>query len=116
MFKCVIFKRRKVPEWIPAAQNLNQMKECGLESWLTEQKERQTLLEAMLQDFNEGRSMSLYCKAASRMPTESIRKAIKETKEKMAREKIDKSDIKSKAAIFKAILRDLTSGMKPILD
>jgi hypothetical protein len=116
LFECAIFKRRKVPEWVPAAENLNQIKERGLENWLNEQKERQALLEGMLHDFNEGRSMSLYCKAASRMPTDSIRAAIKEAKEKMAREKIDKSDLKSKARIFKEILKDLISRLKLNLD
>jgi hypothetical protein len=47
IFDCIIFMRRKVLEWIPAADNLNQIKEVGLESWLREQKERQVLLEEL---------------------------------------------------------------------
>ena len=54
--------RRKVAEWIPAADNLRQIKEVGLENWLREQKKRQALLEELIQNYNEGRSMNLYCK------------------------------------------------------
>jgi hypothetical protein len=107
VFHCEIFLRRKVTDWIPAADNLRQIKEVGLESWLNEQRERQALVEKLLQDYNEGRSMSYYCKACSRMTTESINRAIKEAKKKLVSEKVAESDVKSKAKILKALLKDL---------
>lgn len=106
VFNCPIFVRRKVAEWIPAAESLRQIKDRGLKSWLREQKKRQALLEGLLRDCNEGRSMSLFCKVCARMPVDSIGKAIEEAKEKLASEKIDKSDMKSKARVFKAIIKD----------
>ena len=54
IFDCPIFLRRKVAEWTPAADNLRQIKEVGLENLLKEQKERQTLVEELLQNYNEG--------------------------------------------------------------
>lgn len=116
IFHCAIFLRRKVVEWIPAADNLRQIKEVGLKSWLNEQKERQALLEALLENYNEGRSMSLYCKACARMPIDLINKAIKEAKEKLAGEKVDQSDVKSKARILKAGIKDLAVKAKINLD
>jgi len=107
IFNCPIFLIRKVVEWIPAADNLRQIKEAGLESWLREQEERRELLEELLENYNEGRSMSLYCKVCARMPIDLINKAIKEAKEKLAGEKINKSDMKSKAKLLKTILKDL---------
>ncbi|MEW6620637.1 MAG: DUF3795 domain-containing protein [bacterium] len=107
IFSCEIFQRRKVTEWIPAADNLRQIKEVGLEHWLQEQKERQRLVEELLQNYNEGRSMNFYCKVCERMSLELINKAIKEAKEKLVREKVDKSDIKSKAKVLKGIMKDL---------
>ena len=86
IFNCPIFLRRKVVEWIPAADNLHQIKEAGLESRLREQKERQALLEELLQNYNEGRSMNLYCKICARMSIEMINKGLKESKEKLAGE------------------------------
>ena len=113
---CPIFLRRKVAEWIPAADNLRQIKEVGLKSWLREQKERQALLEELLQNYNEGRSMNLYCKVCVRMPIDLINKVIKEAKEKLGIEKINKSDMKSKAKVLKARVKDLASKASINLD
>ena len=106
VFRCEIFTRRKVSEWIPAADNLRLIKKAGLNNWLNEQRERQALVEELLRNYNEGRSMSFYCIACSRMTIESINKAIKETKKKHSSEKIDVSDIKSKAKILKEVIKD----------
>jgi hypothetical protein len=114
VFRCDIYSRRKVSEWIPAAGNLRRIKKAGLKNWLNEQRERQALVEELLQDYNEGRSMSFYCKVCSRMEIESINKAIKETKNKLLREKVDESDMKSKAKILKTAIRD--SALKANVD
>jgi len=107
IFNCKIFIRRKVVEWIPAAENLRQIEEVGLENWLKEQRERQTLVEELLQNYNEGRSMSFYCKTCTRMPINLINKAMKEAKKKIVSEEIDNSDIKSKAKILKSTIKDM---------
>jgi len=109
IFSCPVFLRRRVEGWIPAAHNLRQIGESGLESLLREQEERQALLEELLQYYNEGRSMALYCKACARMPIDLINKAIEEAKERIAAEKVDKSDIKSKARVLKAVIKVLAS-------
>ena len=116
IFDCPIFVRRKVVEWIPAAQNLRQIKDRGLESWLREQEERQALLEGLLRDYNEGRSMSLFCKVCARMPIDLINTAIEEAKEKLTGEKVDKSDIKSRARVLKAVIKDSASQVDINLD
>lgn len=51
--------------------------------------------------------MSFYCKACSRMPSELITRAIKGAQEKLEREKADEIDMKSKAKILKAMIKDL---------
>jgi len=107
IFNCEIFVRRKVTEWIPAADNLRQVKEFGLENWLKEQKERQSLLEELLQNYNEGRSMSFYCKACTMIPINLVNDAMKESKKKIAREKINNSDLKAKAKIMKSAIKDI---------
>ena len=94
-------------EWIPAPDNCRQIKEAGLESWLNKQMERQTILEELLQNYNEGRSMAFYCKACAKMPVDLIHRAINEAKESISSEKADQSDVKSKAKVFKATLKDL---------
>jgi len=109
VFSCAIFTRRKVAEWIPAAANLSQIKEIGLENWLKDQKERQRLVEELLENYNEGRSMSLYCKVCARMPIELVNSAITQSKKELAGKQVDQSDVKSKAKILKAIIKDLDS-------
>ena len=106
IFSCAIFTRRKVAEWIPAAANLSQIKEIGLENWLRDQEQRQGLVEELLQNYNEGRSMSLYCKACARMPIEFINSTIIESEKELASKQADESDVKSKAMILKAIITD----------
>ena len=51
--------------------------------------------------------MSFYCKICARMPIDSINKSIKEAKVKFDSEIVDKSGIKSKAKIIKAVIKDL---------
>ena len=57
--------------------------------------------------------MNLYCKVCARMPIDLINRAIKQAKEKLTREKIDNSDLKSKAKALKTIIKDsaLTAGI-----
>ena len=107
VFRCEIFSRRKVAEWIPAADNLLQIKEGGLKRWLEEQSEKQALLERLLQHYNEGRSMSFYCKACARMQIALINEAIEEAKKKLASERVNKADVKSRANIVKMTIREL---------
>jgi hypothetical protein len=103
-------KKRKFlkdPGWIPAPHNLRTIKKVGLEKWLEEQKKRQALLEVLLQNYNEGRSMSFYCKACSRMSVELINKAVKEANKKLVDEDAYKTDIKLKAKFLKLVIKYL---------
>jgi len=107
VFTCAILTRRKVAEWIPAADNLRQINKDGLANWLKGQRERQRLVERLLQDYNEGRSMSLYCRACARMPIKLINSAITESKKQLAGKQVDDSDLKAKAKILRATIKDL---------
>ena len=82
--------------------------------WLKEQRRRRLLLEHLLEDYNEGRSMSFYCLATLLMPPELIDEAISELKEKLASNQIDGSDIKAKAKALRGIIQSLAqeSGLE----
>ena len=90
-----------------AEENLEKIKKFGLEKWLEEQRQRQALFEELLQNYNEGRSMSFYCKACTRMSVNLINEVLEEAKKKIMSEKIDKSNIKSRAKILKSIIKDM---------
>jgi len=82
--------------------------------WLKEQRRRRLLLENLLANYNEGRSMSFYCLATLLMPPELIDEAISELKEKLASNQIDGSDIKAKAKALRGIIQSLAqeSGLE----
>ena len=53
--------------------------------------------------------MSLYCKACARMPIKLINSAITEAAKELANNEAAESDVKSKAKILKAVIKDLAS-------
>jgi hypothetical protein len=112
LFECSIYLRRKVVEWIPAAANLGQIKASGLRPWLAEQMARQALVEALLRDYNEGRSMSFYCKACARLPVEAIQGAMSCAQGEILREDIAEADLKSRARRMKAALQEAAERLE----
>lgn len=107
IYNCKIFKRRKVEEWIPAAENLRQIQRIGIEGWLNEQIERQELVEELMQKYNEGRSASLFCMVSSRMSIMMIKRAVDDTESEMLMRKINRNDKKAKAKIMRTIINRL---------
>jgi len=85
------------------------IRRIGLGGWLKEQKKRRLILEEILNRYNEGRSMTLYCTAAALMSINSLREAITRTKEIIVERKVENSDLKTKAKILKSIIQDLAS-------
>jgi hypothetical protein len=106
IFKCEIFVRRKVTAWIPAGDNLAQIKKIGLERWLERQIERQALAEDLLENYNEGRSANFICKACARMPVNLIWEAVEESNREITLKKIGTSDRNNRAKILKSAIRD----------
>ena len=93
----------------PALPNLNRIREAGLETYLEEQRERRLLVEHLLANYNEGRSMSFYCAACALMPPALIRQAIGEMERMLASEQVDGSNLKAKAKAMRAVVQDLAS-------
>lgn len=116
LFKCDIFLRRKVITWTPAAENLRQIKAGGVAHWLPEQIARQALLAELLRNYNDGRSMSFYCKVGARLSMDLIQNALVTAEEQIAAEKVVASDVKSKARILKTILKDIAARVNLNLD
>ncbi|ODS35276.1 MAG: hypothetical protein A7316_01920 [Candidatus Altiarchaeales archaeon WOR_SM1_86-2] len=99
-------RRQKDPKgWILPDENLKDIKH-GREDWLKEQIERRLLAEKMLENYNEGRSMSFYCKSCTKLPVDLIEEAIGKAEKKFESDGIEKADIKTRAKILKAIIKD----------
>ena len=85
----------------------DRIKKLGLDNWLKGQRERRLLVENLLDNYNDGRSMSFYCKVCivSPVPVEVINRTIEEARGKFVSNKISDSDRKSRARILKSIIK-----------
>lgn len=111
-YPCERYKRRGWGEdqWSRTAQdNLNSIKNNGMERWLEEQRERRLAMTELLDNYNDGRSMSFYCSACIVMSISLINQAIDEMKQKLSDNHIDNSDVKAKAKVLRAIIQELAS-------
>ena len=89
--------------------NLKFIKKHGIEEFLSEQKKRQKLLERMLEQFNEGRSRTRYCVAATLLPIKALKKSLDLAKKKVKEKGVKDADLRSKAKILKEILNDIAA-------
>jgi hypothetical protein len=94
--------------------NLRFIKKQGIKEFLNEQTKRQEFLGQMLEQFNDGRSRSFYCVAATLLPLEALKKSL-DLSERKAKEKgAENKDIKNKAKILKENLNETAS--KELID
>jgi len=89
--------------------NIAYIKQNGIENYVRELKKRMELLKNILEEFNEGRSKSFYCTAATLLSVEAIKESISFAKEKAKAHGIGSQDIKSKARILKETLRNFAA-------
>jgi hypothetical protein len=86
--------------------NLNFIKEHGIESFIYNQKKRILLLEKLLQDFDDGRSKSYFCKATALLDIKSLEDILNKADQKEKSDKIRATDIKTKNKIVKDFLNE----------
>jgi len=79
--------------------NIAFIHENGLGEFERVQKRREELLKDMMEEFNEGRSKTYYCIAATVMEIEELEAALKQ-----ARAKAENLDLKGKAKLLHSIL------------
>jgi len=79
--------------------DLNFIEKYGIEKFEEQQRIREHLLTEMLREFNEGRSKSYYCIAASVMKIEELQNALNQ-----ARKYSNGLDIKGKSKLMHSIL------------
>lgn len=89
--------------------NLNYIQENDVENHVHKLEKRMELFEEMLRGFNEGRSKSFYCVAATLLPVESLTGSIDSAKKKVGILGIGEEDIKSKARILKESIHNVAA-------
>jgi hypothetical protein len=75
------YRRMESPSYPPARKmraNLAFIKEKGIEEFLRRQARRIALLEAMLADYDDGRSRSFFCRSAALLDVAALERALDE--------------------------------------
>ena len=93
----------------PMLGNLDRIRQAGLETYLAEQRERRLLAEQLIANYNEGRSMTLFCTAAALLPPERLHQAVREMEQVLANGQEDASDIKAKAKVMRSLIKEHAS-------
>lgn len=95
--------------------NLNSIKETGIMAFLTQQNKRITLLETMLENFNEGRSKSFFCIATALLPINDLEQSLNKSQLKIKNDGISAEDLKTKSKVLKECLNHYANKRKIIL-
>ncbi len=87
--------------------NLNFIKEHGIKEFIDQQKTRIKLLERMIENFDDGRSRSFFCKAACLLDLTSLESSLNKEIQKIKTDNIKMDDTKVKAKILKENLKKI---------
>ncbi len=87
--------------------NLNFIKEYGIERFIEQQKKRIKLLETMIENFDDGRSRSFFCKATALLDLKNLEDSIDKAIQKMRSDNIKPNDTKIIARILKDIINEI---------
>lgn len=102
------------PSYKRVMPNLNFIKEHGIEKFVELQKKRIKLLETMIEDFDDGRSRSFFCKAATLINITSLENSLDKATQRIKTDNIKLDEIKIRAQILKEVLNEivLKSGVE----
>ncbi len=64
----------------------------------------------MLNNFNDGKSRTFFCRAAALLDLKNLEKSLNRAARKIKTDKIKKTDVKSKAKILKEIISETASN------
>jgi len=90
--------------------NISFIQRKGMEEFEKQQKTREQLLRAMLKEFNEGRSKTLYCIAATVLDIGELESVLEE-----ARKKSYGLDLKEKSEIMHSLLNEIANKKNYLL-
>ena len=96
------------PSYKKVMVNLHYIREHGIERFIGQQKKRIELLETMIADFDDGRSRSFFCKAATLLDLTNLRNSLDEATRKITSGQIN--DVKNRAKVIKTILNEYALG------
>jgi len=87
-----------------AHPNLIFVRKHGIEKFIEQQRERISLLEVMLKNFDDGKSKSFYCIAATLLPITDLETSLNKAEQKIKADKIRTDNAKTMSKILKVFL------------
>jgi len=85
-------------------ENQQFIQEYGIAKFMEQQELRIKMLQGMLENYNDGRSKTLYCLAATLLSSYGLNKALAEADLVVQLEGVGENDLKNRAKILKSIL------------
>jgi hypothetical protein len=92
--------------------NLDFIKEHGINKFMDQQKRRIKLLGRMIDNFDDGRSRSFFCRAACLHDLASLASAVNEAIRRIKEHNIKRDDIKVRAKVLKGMLSQGTCTLR----
>ena len=87
--------------------NLNFIKINGIIKFIEQQRSRIKLLQTMIKSFDDGRSRSFFCKAATLLDLTGLTSSLDKATQKIKTDKIKQNDVKKKAQNLKEIINEI---------
>lgn len=103
------YQARDLPGYPPDRnifRNLNFIKEHGIKRFVQQQRKRIRLLEKMIDNFDDGRSRSFFCRTAALLDLTHLERSLKEATRRIKTEGIKPTDMKSKARLLRGLLNE----------
>ena len=97
------------PPYRKIMPNLNFIKEHGIKKFIEQQGRRIELLERMIENFDDGRSKSFYCRAATLLSVRDLEIALNKTEQRIEADKLRSDDIKTRSKILRGFLDDFAA-------
>ena len=95
------------PSYKVVMRNHNFIKKHGIKEFVGRQKKRIKLLERMIENFDDGRSRSFFCRAACLFDLRSLENSLNKAILKVKTDKVEADDTKTKAKILKQNLSEI---------
>ena len=117
-FPCSKFKDTKeyqaletssYPPYRKIIPNLNFIKQEGIKKFIKQQERRIRSLETMIDDFDDGRSRSFFCKAAALLDLTDLEDLLDNSKQKLKTNNVKIGDRKNRAKILREIIENFTT-------
>jgi hypothetical protein len=90
--------------------NLEFIREQGIKEFIHRQRKRIRLLERLIEDFDDGRSRSVFCRAASLMEVSNLRDCLKQATRMMEADNVEPTDMKARAKLLRGLLDEAAAG------